>query len=244
MAMTRKMNRSAEKGSVFFYIILGVALFAALAFTISRGMRSQTTDNLTKRQMEIAASELMDQAQIISRALDKVRQNQISESDICFAHADISAVNNASYSAVAGCSENKGMLYDPAGGNLAFSPVPADWLDEALATEQGYGEWMFSDKNSVIGLGSGALNQASSVELIAHVNHLKKSICEAVNKELGIAGIPDNAGTFAPVAPFSGVYSYSGQIDTADLSGKKAGCFHNTASWDSYVFYTVLIERD
>ena len=244
--MTIKTRNSTldQSGSIFFYILLGVVLFGALAFTMSRGMRSQSTEALTKRQIEIAASELLGDAQTLERGVDRLRQNSISESDLCFAHDSISNINKTAYETISACGSDENKLYRPEGGGVSFFPVPADWLESVHTTHQGYGEWIFSNENAVAGLGSGALNTASSVELIAHVNHLKEAVCAAINKELGITGIPDNVGAFDPTAPVSGSFSSGGQINVAALSGKKAGCFQNSAQWNSYIFYTVLIERD
>jgi hypothetical protein len=242
MASKKKTSLcNREEGSIFFYILLGVVLFGAVSFVVARGMRSQTTDSLTKRQLEIASSEIVGDAQAIARAVDKIRSNGVSESDLCFAHETMSEVNKAAYKNIAGCNETKNKLYDAEGGGLPFISIPREWLDAAHEKDQGYGEWMFTNENSVIGLGSGDLSQPNSAELIAHVNHLKKDLCEQVNRDLGIAGIPENDGAFAATAPVSQSFTATGQIKASELSGKKVGCFENRKS---YIFYTVLLERD
>ena len=51
-----KVRCNSERGSMFFYIMLGVVLFATLAFTVSRGMRGSQTNAMSDRKDELAAS--------------------------------------------------------------------------------------------------------------------------------------------------------------------------------------------
>ena len=250
MIMKTKTNNGKhalgnEKGNVFFFILLGVVLFAGLSYMIAKGMSSQTSNMLTERQIELAVSEILGYAQNIEESVNKLRRQNVSEEDICFAYAQLSALNNASYNSVSTCGDDSYKLFHPSGGGLAYRSTPDDWLDSTHISDQGYGEWMFTNKTSVIGLGSNPLNSVSTLELTAHLNHLKETVCTAINRKLGISGIPDNSNAFAPVSPVnSGFTSAGGQINVAALSGKRAGCFRNTAVWNSYIFYKVLIERD
>ncbi len=229
-------NYNGEKGSVFFYILLGIVLFGTLAFTVSRGMRGNQADTMSDKQAEIVASEILNYAQKLEHSVNKMLRKNVSESDICFSNAQISATNLAAYDLNSGCSNNKNKLYHPQGGGLSFTPVQDSWLESSHSGDQGYGEWMFSSSNSVLNLGG-------SVELIAHINHLKKSVCEKLNEKLSISGIPDNVAAFAPTSPSQGSFNAVGQVNNIAFSGKYAGCFKNSATWSSYIFYYVLIER-
>lgn len=237
--------RHNEKGNVFFFILLGVVLFAALSYMIAKGMRSQTSNMLTERQLELAVSEILGYAQNIEESVNKLRRKNISEGEICFSYSRISALNNAAYNNVPACADDSYKLYHPDGGGLPFRSISDNWLESSHSGDQGYGEWMFTNRSAVIDVGAGPLNAVSSLELLAHANHLKPELCEAINAKLGITGIPDNSNNFAPAAPVNtGFTAASGQINVVALSGKRAGCFRNSTAWDSYIFYKVLIERD
>lgn len=236
-------NTYRQRGSVFFYILLGVALFAALAYTVSRGIKGQQTLALSEQEVKIAASDILDRSQELTRAVNRIRRRNVSENDFCFSSALNSATNEAVYTTQSSCGTPKNELYNKAGGKIEFQAIPTNWLDSARTGDQGFGEWMFSDGNAVIGNGTGALNLASSVDLIAHVNHLKEEVCTMINEKLGINGIPNNAASFAPAAPSNGVYTASGQINIAALDGEPAGCFQNSTIWSNYIYYQVLIER-
>lgn len=242
--MLQNNSRPDESGNVFLFILLGVVLFAALAFVISRGFRTDTTTAMSKRQIELAVSEILAYSQQTSRAVDKMRNRGSSENDICFWHSEQSTATKAIYIAQPGCSGDEQHIYGRDGGNLAFRTVPADFLDAAHDSEMGYGEWMFSTNNSVNGLGEGALNLPASSELITFIPHLKEELCAALNAKLGITDIPDNGNQFSPNPAPGNAYLAGGQIPEPEFEGKYAGCFHNTTTFNNFIFYQVLIERD
>ena len=247
--MKRKIKQNSlhpahQSGSIFFYILLGVVLFGALAFTMTRGMRSQSTDALSQRELELAASEMIERAQIIGRAVSKLRSNQISETDFCFSHERNAEKTEEIYTRVSGCAQAQNKIYNEQGGALTYANLPKKWLQPDRAENPGFGEWIFSASNSVIGFGTGDMSQPGSADLIAYVNFLKEPLCAAMNKALGISGIPDNKESFKPDTPYIGRFEVDGKIEAIDLSGKNAGCFRNNSGGESYVFYTVLLERD
>lgn len=233
-----------QNGSIFFYILLGVALFGALAFAISRGMRGQTSTTLNQRNINIAVSEILSEAQETETAISRLRQKGVSENDICFESNLFSEVNNSAYSLVSGCSQNTNKLYHRGGGNLAYRNASQSWLDKDHSNDQGYGEWMFTNINGVEGIGTDAMSTPDSMELIAFIPHIKKEICIEINSQLSIGSIiPDNGTAFTPEPVDSGFTSASGQINAAELQGKNSGCFKSNNTWDTYIFYQVLIGR-
>ncbi len=233
-----------QSGSVFFYILLGVVLFGALAFAISRGMRGQTSTALSQRSIDLAVSEILSEAQEIETATSRLRQKGISESDICFESNLFSADNNNAYSLTSGCSEDTNKLYHRNGGALAYRSALEDWLDKDHLGDQGYGEWVFTNVNGVQGIGTDTMSDADSMELIAFIPHLKKDVCLEINNRLTLgSSIPNNDNAFNPKPVDSGFTSTAGQINAAELLGKYSGCFQGSNTWDTYIFYHVLIER-
>ena len=236
-----------EKGSMFFYIMLAVALFGALAFMITRSMKGRNTDVMSKQEINVVVSEILDNAQKISYGVDRIVRNGASEGDICFIHPQNNAILNLAYNANTECADNSARLYHETGGNVVYRKIPHEWLDNDTFPpgSTGHGEWIFTNQNAVQGLGAGALNVTTSLELIAHINYLKRDICEAINKRLGITGIPATAGTFAPLNPATqGFTTATGQLAVAALNGVRTGCFEYNTGTPTYIFYHVLLERD
>ena len=104
--------RLSEAGSVFFYILLGVILFASLSYVVTRSMRGKSVDSMTERQAELAATDLLNYAQNIAYAVDKVRRKGCSENDISFDH---SAWGHSDYEH-SPVVANKCKIFYPSGG--------------------------------------------------------------------------------------------------------------------------------
>ena len=68
-------SRISERGNVFIFILLGLVLFAALSFTVARGFRSDTTSQMTDRQAELLATEIITYGQQMERTVNRLRRN-------------------------------------------------------------------------------------------------------------------------------------------------------------------------
>ena len=215
-----------------------------LAFTISRGMRSQTSITLGERKLDLAVSDMMSHANEIENAVSLLRRRDISEGNICFVNNVFPDESNAEYANIPGCSQDTNKLYHPSGGALSYRSVLEFWLDKSHYGDAGYGEWMFTNVNGVEGVGKSISGDPASMELIVFVPHIKEETCKAINDKLGMGQIiPENGSAFIPELVKDSFPYASGQINAPELEGKYSGCFHNTSSWDSNVFYQVLIER-
>ena len=53
-------NRQKERGSVLFYILIGVVLFAALSYTVSGMMRGGDATMITEERSRLLAGEILD----------------------------------------------------------------------------------------------------------------------------------------------------------------------------------------
>ncbi|QQG36697.1 MAG: hypothetical protein HYS17_02675 [Micavibrio aeruginosavorus] len=107
----------SENGNVFFIILIGIVMFAALMYTFSRSTR-QGTESLGNREAELAASEILAYAQKIERGVQRVLSRQISEVDLSFANDfDGDYVNP-------NCSVNQCLVFHPEGGAVAWQTPP------------------------------------------------------------------------------------------------------------------------
>ena len=238
---TRRPKALHESGSAFFYILLAVILFAALSYIVSRGMRGTATNSMTDRKAEIAATDILDNAQTYGRAVDKLRRNRCSENSISFVNNIISGYTHTPASA------NNCQIYDPSGGKISYKAPLDHWLDIAQSEQINYGEWFFTGTATVKDAGT-------QPALIMILPYVKRSLCLAINEALDI---PDNAGeppqdlaiAYDPSTKFVGAFPGTYEIrDTAGaqvLDGHATGCFEGggTPARGTYHFYSVLIER-
>ncbi len=240
-------NNHRDKGSAFFYILLGVALFGTLAFTVSRGMRGQQTQTMTKRQAEIAASDILDYAQKIAHTVNRLRQRNCSENDISFENPTTAGYVNPNAPGDKSCH-----VFDPAGGNISYHPQSAKFLDSTWSAEATYQEIRFDGRTCIESLACWS-DSIDNEDLILTSRFLQKNICLEINKKLGITNpsgdAPVDGGCGSGNYNFVGTYSEDTAISDSGgfLSNQPIGCYKSdpgcAAVANSYNFYYALIER-
>jgi len=235
--------RKNQSGNVFVIILVGIALFAALGYTVSRGFRSDSTNNLTKRQADLAAGEILNYAQKISRTVNRLRRNGCSESEISFENSAV-----ADYDFV---TRDACRVFGATGAKLIYKAPESSWLASANSGSAGYGSWWFGGTNIITDVGGNT--QPGNNELLAVVGYLDQNLCIRINDKLGItnpAGVPPQDGSasviLADAGKYTGTFAGSNAITDTNLDGKSAACFESGGTGPAtgtYHFYQVLIER-
>jgi len=223
-------NRQQERGSVLFYILIGVVLFAALSYTVSGMMRGGNTDMIGEEQAKLYASEILDYARVIRQAMQNVRiSNGCQDTEIRF-------VNNVTTGY--GASVRPACdIFDPAGGDARYVPPIDKW---------GAGtEWIFSGRTPVLGIGTndGTPNASDLTIVLSDIN---LSVCKEINNKSGIQNPSDNppidVGSMDASTKFTGTYNTASEYNAPEINGKMYGCLQNAAQ-TSNIFYQVLIAR-
>ncbi len=220
-------KRHNEKGNAFFLILIGVILFAALSFSVARGIRSEGTSNLTKRQADLAATDIVSHAQRLERAVSQLRRKNISENDISFDNPKVSGYAHTPPLA----DTNK--IFNLAGGGAAWKSPMQNVNDGS--------EWLFTGNTCIPGIGAGSTgchsDTISNEELLAVLPNLTQTVCEAINSKLGISGIPTDSGGSYSTTKFTGTFGDGTEIILP--STYETACYSNSG----YHFYAVLLVR-
>lgn len=227
-----KMKAKTESGNVFLFVLLGVVLFATLAFTISRGMRSDTTTTMSEREIELAAADILSYAQKLERGVSRLRRRSVSESDISF-HA-----SNWGHTDYQHAQPDKNKVFHPSGGAVGWVGPPQGANDGS--------PWHFTGSTCIGDVGTGAAGcesdtDSTNEELLAVLPGLDQDVCQEINDKLGISGIPANTGTGYSTTEFVGTYADGTIPDNMD--GYSSGCFNGGATQPGFHFYHVLIAR-
>lgn len=217
--------KNSQSGVAIYYVLLAVALFAALGMTVSSMMRSPS-GSISSEKLSIYAAEMISTAQ---RIRDTVKNLQISND--CEAE-DISFENNFidGYAHSPAASESCKVF-----ANAAYVPPNVEWLDGAHQDANRYGEYVFTDL-AIDGIGS------DQNELIAVLNYVQTSLCTAINDKAQVSTLPVNAGGMDITEPFVGSFDFVVGIDAPELQGRTFGCLQN-ASGTLNAFYYVLVAR-
>lgn len=219
-------KNNAQSGNVFLFVMMGVILFAALAFVVSRGMRSETTTGISKRQAELAAVDILDYAQKIERAINKLRSRGVSENDLDFTNAVVAGYAHTPVTA------DTSKIFHASGGNITWM-APQEKVNDGS-------EWFFTGETCIPDIGTGSAGCESDTnnneELLAVLPNLKLSVCEEINKRLNIATMP--SGGSISTSQYTGSFADGSSPTGSD--GLNAAC---VTYGGNYVFYYVLLPR-
>lgn len=249
-----------EAGGAIIWILIMVSLFAALGYAVSQGSRGGTSQ-LTEKQAELAATEILSYARQIKDAVRLLQINGCDDTEVSFDQAVISGYSNPNAPSDESCH-----VFSNNGGGIRYQAPNSDWLDNTKSSETHYGEWFTNANLWVVGVGTdgsgsnciGGAGDGSCRELLTGVPYLKYEICRALNKSLNWGkdqeGTPiqDNGFGYAQSSHvrFQGTYANGNQIGSATPASDNftkiySGCIEGDTSpaLETYHFFQVLIAR-
>lgn len=229
-----------QRGSVIIFILLGIALFAALCYAFMKGMRGGT-GSFNAQQAKLAAQHIIEYSNTFERTTNKLLSKGCSETEIAYYKAGNPKFVRYLHTPP---SRDECNIISAEGGNLSIPTFYEDgYLDTNLDQWSDYvgGDLMYF---WVDGIGK-TDGTNSSRDLAFWVRGVKKEICLEINKQLGIS--PDlTQELYISVKPYAGVFDDPTVTTlTGDFKKTYAGCYQYGISggireWD---FYRIIIER-
>lgn len=246
-------NRTNESGNVLFYILIAVALIAALSYAVSNSSRGSLSQ-LDGEKARLAAIEIMEYADVLAKATAQLRLRGCADNELSYENS----VTTTDYANTANpTGDNTCHIFHVSGGGVQYRNPDGSWLDNTKNTESFFGEYLFTARTCIPFVGAGELScqgeGSSSAELIFVAPFIEKEICIEINNRLNI-GIADAdppqdaAAAWVSISPaFKGVFPNGVQLrDPTDeyLLGKTSGCFEaDSAPNGGYHFYKVLVSH-
>lgn len=228
------MRRNSQAGNVFMIILLAIAMFGALAFTISRSMRSSSVTTMSERTVDLAASDMISFAQGLQRAVDRVRSNGCSENEISFENPVVAGYANA------GTPSDKCKIFSPDGGAATWRKAP-----EGAATDL---NWRFLSNK--IGKADGTkIFGTTGEDLVVALSGVNIQVCDKINEKVSGYTSWESTGAHNATTKFIGAFTAGGDgINRANLWPiPESGCFCDTGGTCSdtttNVFYHTLLTR-
>lgn len=233
--MTAKSSN--QSGNVFFIILIGIVMFAALMFTFSRGVR-QSTEGMSGREAELAASDIVTYGQKVQRGVDRILARGISEADLSFANdVDLNYVNPD-------CSGNNACLvFHPEGGAVKWQNPP----NNVNYTSASY----FIGPNRVSSADGTTKDVGTNARDLVIMLPVDAAVCDAVNAITSKQTVWANGSTANISTEFIGNYDAAagtGISKANDAIQPTTGCFcHGTLpcdpSTEQLYYYHVLLAR-
>ncbi len=210
---------NSQRGSVFIYILIGIALFAALSYAVSSGSRNSTTA-LTGEQAKLAAQEIIDYGNTVANAVQKLRLRGCGDAEISFENSQ----STDDYTNANAPNDNTCHVFNQNGGNVSYNYISETAINSSFNTIAAYNEYRFREV---------AINEVGTIEneLIIQPVNLKKAVCIEINNILGV----DNPSNSPPLEDHTGAAFFTGTYSAAtpdnigddgghDISGKNAFC--------------------
>lgn len=210
-----------ESGNAVVFILLGVVLFGTLIFTFTKSGQ-QGISNVTKQQAKLIASDMINYAKTMERAVNKLRANGCSESELNFYNTVVAGYSNSNAPGDESCH-----LFSASGGKMSWQSPPSGANDGT--------EWIITARNVVEDIGSNSLG-----DLIIMLTDLNSSVCDAVRDYSGYTTIGSDPGV--SFNQFTGTYLVSDTLNFAD--GQAFNCInYDNAGTDEPFFYYTILER-
>lgn len=167
------MISSSQKGSVFFYILIAIALLAALTYSVSRSSRGNV-NIISEQQSKIAAQNIIEQAETVSNAVQKLILRGFDETEISFEN-----LIDTNY-VLAACTTSQCQIFNLNGGGL-------NWLYPPENANDGT-NWIYSGALPINNNGTNA-----RYDLTMILPNINQKTCQEINFKLGLA--PTNSET-------------------------------------------------
>ncbi len=172
------MDRREERGNALIYVLIAIALFAALSFTLGRQTDTSESGGLGDHKAELYATQLISYAAQARSAVDQMLFTAASD------------INDLDFMAPTDANFDTGTLihkvYHPQGGGLIPGKLPADVV--ASTTNDPDPGWYMGRFNNVEWTGPAGAN-TNEVILIAY--QINEQVCGLINQKInGSTAIP------------------------------------------------------
>ena len=230
-----------QNGNALFFILIAIFLLGALTVLLNRGSQ-QTEETGASERVSVEVSKLIRYTSSIATAVQRMRSQGVSESDISFAndiYVDCVGTPVQDVGHNANCTKPECEIFDVRGGGLKPLPVP-DSLYDPIACGSYPRGMMTTNVKIVEDIGT------TASDLVLEIFEVSREACIIINK---ISGIENPGGE--PPEDAEGVYCiFNGDYgcatstlgdDAPEVAGKKNFCTKRPAA--GYHVTTVLLAR-
>jgi len=211
-------HRRNERGNILFIVLLAIALIGALAIAIQSGSNSESAQ-IDDEGLAIKATEVQRFASELERAVLFIARNEVSESDIRFAHPDA----HADYGDLSADSDPTNQVFHEQGGGATYRTPPSSINNGD--------SWEFYGNTALPNVGSGA------ADLVAVLPNVTQQFCDKINALNNQSSQqPTDSGSVATTASNAGSCVHAGAVGRFD-SGTQ---FYDTPNTTDSASFTTL----
>ena len=222
---------SKELGNATIYVLLVVALFAALSFILARQNDSSERSGLDEDKAAIIANQVLAYPLQVRQSLDMMVMTGESVSDLEFMLPGETGYDDPSDSPAP-------QVFHPLGGGLILPAIPADALDQSVSDPDA--GWYLSRFSNV------AWTPSAMTDVLLVAWGITEPLCQAINETLtGSTAIPALGNTIPNVFIDDTRHTGTNLLEFDETVC--AGCEDIPAlcvtSGGKYGFYTIVTAR-
>lgn len=246
-----KVIRQKESGNALVYVLIAIALFAALGFTLNRQTDESEAGALNDERAEIYATQLISYAVQARSVVDQMIFSGTRADEIDFTLPNEGTFNSGTQ------ADKARRIYHPEGGGLNAGRIPEGAIDQNV-TDPVAG-WYLGRFNNVdwTPLGPGNTEgvggtEAPYEEIILTAYQISRPVCEKINEKLtGNATIPTMGDSIKETLIDDRFYTGTnvnlttilpGSPVCAECNNRGSLCVESQAQ-NAYGFYSILADQ-
>ena len=187
-----------QTGNAMIYVLIVIALFAALAYLLARQSGGQENSTLSSSQVEIDATQILQTALQVKQAVDAMTYSGSTIDSL-----DFKLPSDTGYDS----PPNGQKIFHPDGGGVILPRLPDDAVVAATDPPPG---WYLGRFNNV------EWTPTSATDVVMAAYNIAKPVCAKLNQKItGSAAIPVSTAPLRTVLVSSTRHSASNQDFTA-----------------------------
>jgi len=225
------MNRAYERGNALIYVLIAIALFAALSFTLSRQSGdSGGQSHLSEEKAELYASQLISYAAQAKNAVEQLLFEGSTVDELDFVLPSDAAFETGS---------DIRKVFHPGGAGLSPGTIPEQLVSQV-------------DTNPPAGWYMGMFNnvewtESSAQDVILTAHQISRTACEQINEKVtGNTTIPATNVTLNLILIDDSKHTGTNQpfniANCGACEDMPALCISN-AGGTKFSFYSILVDR-
>jgi len=224
-------NKFQEKynnaqGNALIYVLIAIALFAGLSFTLSRQSRNSGTSEIDDAKAELYAMQLITHASQVKSIIEQMSFTGSNIDDLIFTKPSEAGFSNAPYIH---------KVYHPQGGGLTAATIPAQAIYQISSTPPA--GWYLDRFNNV------EWTKTAGTDVMLTAYQISRAVCEKINKKIiGSISIPALSGDMSEFLLNTASNSDLTIASCAACEGYISLCVSNNTA-TAYSFYSVILDR-
>lgn len=205
-------------------ILIAIALFAALAYAVTRG-GTGSTNVLDTEKARLVAGEIIDYGTGLRPVIDRMMlMTGVQDTDT---PAGVGILFSAPDSPSAPAKRE---LFNAAGGKAPYQTPPAEACLSTCA-------YIFTGQITVTGVGDDAKPELSMILV-----NIPQKLCEMINNTEGLGTAIPAGDELATIAPFDGT-NYGATTAVTLAGGHRSFCYQESTGASRYIYVNVVRAR-